>query len=393
MKKFWLVGLLLLAGIMLLALAGVSLAAAGFALFNFMPAEAETAVITPVSLDKPCQEHLGTPEFYQCREDLFACGEEGYYLGYAHKYCDRFQTETRPLMTAAGQDWLDCTLVCLQEHVMNNIPVEASCDATMESAIAAHNGCYLQCGLCSLPPGDLDLVQNTIDGNDIVLDEVLPVGYTCVATDERSPLPTAAFQTECVIEHGGCIQTQLDDILLTDEEWTQLNAQCRAQTGYQGPDVQPTEAECNRWQTSVAAVLESRGLAMTTGFWRGEYFANRDLAGEPMLVQEDKELSFDWGNDAPVGLPDNDFSARWSRSLTLLPGRYLYLIDAQGGVRLWVNGELQVDQWQTSVAEPITGELELSGGLTAVELAYRTDAGAAGVDFVWTQVPNLMRDR
>ena len=34
--------------------------------------------------------------------------------------------------------------------------------------------------------------------------------------------------------------------------------------------------------------------------WKGEYFANRSLAGEPKVVRNDGNINFDWGVEAPA---------------------------------------------------------------------------------------------
>ncbi|MCX6047616.1 MAG: PA14 domain-containing protein, partial [Chloroflexi bacterium] len=59
--------------------------------------------------------------------------------------------------------------------------------------------------------------------------------------------------------------------------------------------------------------------------WRGEYYNNRDLNGAPALGRDDAEIKFDWGNNSPAGGINNDnFSARWTRSLDLAAGRYRF---------------------------------------------------------------------
>jgi hypothetical protein len=46
--------------------------------------------------------------------------------------------------------------------------------------------------------------------------------------------------------------------------------------------------------------------------WKGEYWPNRDLSGDPVLMRNDPEVYFDWKTHAPaVGLPRDGFSARW----------------------------------------------------------------------------------
>ncbi|MCJ7566230.1 MAG: NBR1-Ig-like domain-containing protein, partial [Anaerolineales bacterium] len=47
--------------------------------------------------------------------------------------------------------------------------------------------------------------------------------------------------------------------------------------------------------------------------WRGEYFDNRKLEGNPELIRNDKEIDFNWKFKSPSSnIPINNFSARWT---------------------------------------------------------------------------------
>ncbi|MCL4395737.1 MAG: PA14 domain-containing protein [Chloroflexi bacterium] len=49
--------------------------------------------------------------------------------------------------------------------------------------------------------------------------------------------------------------------------------------------------------------------------WRGEYFDNPDLVGEPAFMRNDSAIDFDFGSAGPGGdVPGTDFSARWTSS-------------------------------------------------------------------------------
>jgi hypothetical protein len=66
--------------------------------------------------------------------------------------------------------------------------------------------------------------------------------------------------------------------------------------------------------------------------WRGEYFANRDLAGAPVLVRDDADVNFDWRAAAPAPqLAADNFSARWTRSLNFTAGAYRFYARATTG--------------------------------------------------------------
>lgn len=82
--------------------------------------------------------------------------------------------------------------------------------------------------------------------------------------------------------------------------------------------------------------------------WMGEYFGNPDVAGEPVLVRNDPAINFNWGPGSPApGIPPNDYSVRWSRAAFFEEGNYLFRANVEGGMRLWLDGRLLIDSWQS----------------------------------------------
>jgi hypothetical protein len=84
--------------------------------------------------------------------------------------------------------------------------------------------------------------------------------------------------------------------------------------------------------------------------WRGEYFDNRDLAGEPVLVRDDPALDFNWGPTSPgPNVPADNFSVRWTRPFEFTEeGDYRFLADVDDGVKLFLDGWLIIDEWNTN---------------------------------------------
>ncbi|KAJ7287066.1 hypothetical protein C8J57DRAFT_1022619, partial [Mycena rebaudengoi] len=100
--------------------------------------------------------------FYaDCLESRYHCGPTGYPLGYGQKFCGKFQT-SRATLSPQGQTWMLTTLHCLQVALVPDASgsTATSCSALEHKAFASHAGCYVQSGLCSLPPSDwLAIVQ------------------------------------------------------------------------------------------------------------------------------------------------------------------------------------------------------------------------------------------
>ena len=123
--------------------------------------------------------------------------------------------------------------------------------------------------------------------------------------------------------------------------------------------------------------------------WRGEYWKNRDLSGTPALVRNDPSVNFDWGTDAPaVGLPSDNFSARWVRQVTFTPGQYRFYAVADDGVRVYLNNTAIVDQWHDNDAHQVyTADVSVSGTRTVV-VQYYERGGNAQVRVWWSRIGN-----
>ncbi len=134
-----------------------------------------------------CTEYLddegcASCDYYLCKEaadGADACGEDGYYLRYGFKYCERISVVTRPQLSAAGQAWLDEARVCLMRTIERKIDANESCETRKQIAFDSHPGCYLEAGFCDLPASDMWAVFTTVDPGDFELQQVLSTGVSC----------------------------------------------------------------------------------------------------------------------------------------------------------------------------------------------------------------------
>jgi hypothetical protein len=103
--------------------------------------------------------------------------------------------------------------------------------------------------------------------------------------------------------------------------------------------------------------------------WRGEYWSNNSLSGSPTLVRNDAKVEFDWGFNAPdLGLPVDNFSARWRRNISFgASGLYRFYAQSDDGIRILVDGELILNQWHDSSGNQVyTADVTLGGNHTVV---------------------------
>ena len=103
-----------------------------------------------------------------------------------------------------------------------------------------------------------------------------------------------------------------------------------------------------------------------------DYFANRDLTGAPVVSRNDDAVDFDWGGGAPApGVPADNFSARWTKSVTVdHASAYQFTVTADDGFRLFVDGEKVLDKWIQQGATAYTVTRELTQGTHEIKLEY-----------------------
>lgn len=122
-----------------------------------------------------------------------------------------------------------------------------------------------------------------------------------------------------------------------------------------------------------------------TGTWRGEYFNNRNLSGNPVFGRDDPAVYFDWGEGGPGGgIGGQDFSVRWTRRLFLPGGRYLFKIKPDDGVRLWLDYVAIIDEWHDNTGlTTYTKELQVSDTDHTLVVEYYQGGGPASVKLEW----------
>ena len=124
--------------------------------------------------------------------------------------------------------------------------------------------------------------------------------------------------------------------------------------------------------------------------WRGEYYPNATLDGAPALVRNDPEVRFEWGTASPApGLPADQFSVRWTRTLDTAAGPYRWIADADDGVRIWVDERLVLDGWGGPTRGKQMGDVWLEAGTHQVRVEYYEATGPAGIHVWWQRVESF----
>jgi len=122
--------------------------------------------------------------------------------------------------------------------------------------------------------------------------------------------------------------------------------------------------------------------------WKAEYFANPNVEGEPVVVRNDREINFDWGAGAPApGLPPDNYSVRWSRQVDFAEGDYLFTVEVEGGVRLWLDGRLLIDDWTSGPFRTLTAQSGvIQAGAHDLRVDYFKTTGNGRIRVSWQPV-------
>ncbi len=93
----------------------------------------------------------------------------------------------------------------------------------------------------------------------------------------------------------------------------------------------------------------------------GSYFNNTTLTGSALL-QRIEQVNFSWSGSPGTGVEGNQFSARWIGQVeATATGNFQFQTRSNDGVRLWINGNLVVDNWTShATINDVTGNIALT---------------------------------
>lgn len=239
-------------------------------------------------------------------------------------------------------------------------------DNARSSAAAVLAGTDLNCGHAYA-----DLVEAVHKGylSEAQLDEAVitlfSTRYRLGEMGGRDPYADiGAAQINSAAHRQLALQAALQSMVLLKNDHATLPLHAGMKLAVIGPNADTVESlEANYHGTAVAPVTPLQGLrqrfgadhisyaqgapiasevpipipesALRTGSGAGaqagltgEYFANTDFSGKPLLTRTDRRIDFDWDQVSPAtGLPPNSYSARWSGEFTPPgPGDYTLVV-------------------------------------------------------------------
>ncbi len=138
---------------------------------------------------------------------------------------------------------------------------------------------------------------------------------------------------------------------------------------------------------SVAVTVNSVGGGGSNGL-RGEYYDNIDFTAL-RLTRTDATVNFNWGRGAPAtGIGADTFSVRWTGQVQpQFSETYTFYTTSDDGVRLWVNGQLIIDNWTDHSAVENSGTITLVAGQRYdIRLEYYDRTGNATIRLSWSSL-------
>ena len=117
----------------------------------------------------------------------------------------------------------------------------------------------------------------------------------------------------------------------------------------------------------------------------GTYFSDMNFANA-MMTRTDTTVDFDWGTGLPAsGVGADGFSVRWAGQVQAqFSETYSVTTLSDDGVRLWVNGQLLVNNWTDHGPTENTGTIALVAGLKYdLKMEFYENGGGAVAKLSW----------
>ncbi len=95
-----------------------------------------------------------------------------------------------------------------------------------------------------------------------------------------------------------------------------------------------------------------------------EYFDNKNLEGIPKVKRVDKTIDFLWENSPAKGIPDDNFSVRWTGEIGPFPKNETIKLCAvsDDGLRMWFDDKLVINQWKDQRATMMCANVIVNAG-------------------------------
>jgi Ca2+-binding RTX toxin-like protein len=145
-------------------------------------------------------------------------------------------------------------------------------------------------------------------------------------------------------------------------------------------------ATLNDTRKQLHDALVAERAASPAGGLKGEYFDNKDFTNLK-VTRTDAQVNFNWGLGSPDSSIGSDtFSVRWTGQVKAeYTESYTFYTNADDGVRLWVNGQLLIDNFTDQVATERSSSISLEAGQKYdIKMEYYENGGYTNAQLSWS---------
>jgi len=138
----------------------------------------------------------------------------------------------------------------------------------------------------------------------------------------------------------------------------------------------------SQWSTGIIKRTLTNGNG--TGV-RGEYYSNTSLTGSPIIITN-PTIDLDNPDEMVEGNGSDQMSVRWTgRIEPRYDEQYTFHTIVNGGVRLWINDTLLIDQWNNQQEEEFCGSISLNSRWRCfIKMEYRSINKPAKASLLWS---------
>jgi len=125
---------------------------------------------------------------------------------------------------------------------------------------------------------------------------------------------------------------------------------------------------------------------------KGEFLAQyrnelKTFSTQPVLTRCEPAINNDWGTGSPgAGVSADSFTSRWVGTFDFEASGYAFTATSDDGIRLWVDGQLLIDQWKDQAAATYKATKAMTAGEHEVKVEYYENAGLAVAKVSWAKV-------
>jgi hypothetical protein len=126
------------------------------------------------------------------------------------------------------------------------------------------------------------------------------------------------------------------------------------------------------------------GPRFNNGPWSVEFFANPNFTGPPTFTTVVCCLQFDWRGASPApGVPGTFFTARFSQVRYFPAGVYQFVARVDDGVRLYLDGNLIMNEFREQSTRTFTANANLGAGNHSIVIEYVQYGGTSNLSLYW----------